>query len=314
MAGTIEPLQGKTRTFGQSVGLSMGLGLLALFGLSGCETTSSGDLYSRMLDACDQRAGACYKKCEAYSEDEGRSECQQDCSIEVDQCFADVGDRIAEISERRAIADAVFYGMYGAYYPGRGYHYGHHGYAYSYAPWRRDRHGYSGSYGRSRYGSGYGRYGWCNEHRSSRGRHDDRWHERDYSRDGRRGTDDRGDVATNDPPARDPRDDNRVIMQADETISSRPPTQTAKPRSRQPSSQPRSQPSKPAKRPATNTSKPSSSSSSPPPRRSSPPASKPKPASRPSSSKPPKSSSRPARNTSKPSSRPSSDKDSKQTD
>lgn len=111
-------------------------------GLSACVTTE--DRYARLYDACDARANVCFSQCSGYSLSQGRDQCQRDCAVEADRCFADISALAARESAYYA-SRTSFYGRYGAWYPGRGYQYGPHGYPYGYG------------YGRSGYGYDRGR-------------------------------------------------------------------------------------------------------------------------------------------------------------
>ncbi|WP_306253874.1 hypothetical protein [Parvularcula sp. IMCC14364] len=105
-------------------------------GISACVTTE--DRYSRLYDACDARANVCFSQCSGYSLSQGRDQCQRDCAVEADRCFADISALAASESAYYA-SRSSFYGRYGAWYPGRGYQYGPHGYPYGYG-----RYGYGG--------------------------------------------------------------------------------------------------------------------------------------------------------------------------
>ncbi len=127
---------------------------LAALALGACTTYPTlPDRYAQAYDQCDQNAGICYTSCQSYSVEQGRLECQSNCSASADQCFADVSAWAERESQYRAQQSFAFYGQYGAWYPHRGYYYGPHRRPYTYAPWRQP--GYSSGYG---YGGG-GYYG-----------------------------------------------------------------------------------------------------------------------------------------------------------
>jgi hypothetical protein len=127
---------------------------VAAFALGACSTFPTlPDRYAQAYDQCDQNAGICYTSCQSYTVEQGRLECQSDCSATADQCFADVSAWAERESQYRAQQSFAFYGQYGAWYPHRGYYYGPHRNRYTYAPWRQP--GYSSGYG---YGGG-GYYG-----------------------------------------------------------------------------------------------------------------------------------------------------------
>ncbi len=124
---------------------------VAVLALGACTTYPTlPDRYAAAYDQCDQNAGICYTSCQSYTVEQGRLECQSDCSAAADQCFADVSAWAERESQYRAQQSFAFYGQYGAWYPYRGYYYGPHRHPYTYAPWRQP--GYSSGYG---YGGGY---------------------------------------------------------------------------------------------------------------------------------------------------------------
>lgn len=168
--------------FSTSLKIAMG-GIIALVGLSACETSSYYEnRYARYYDACDQRAGICYANCSDFPEGTSKTECQSSCTAQVDQCFADISARIQSDNDQRyAYSPVPYYGAYGYYRPGYGYYYGPYTAPYGYYANRRRTYPYYYS---------YNDYGY-----NDRGRYDDYYRRRDYDR--RRGDDgrdyDRGD-------------------------------------------------------------------------------------------------------------------------
>lgn len=177
--------------FSTPLGLAIG-GLLALVGLSACETSSQYEnRYARYYDACDQRAGICYANCSDFPEGESKTQCQNACTAQVDQCFGDISARIqADNDQRYAYSPTPYYGAYGYYRPGYGYSYGPYNAPYGYYARRSRTYPYFYSY------SDYGYY--------DGGRYDDYYRRRDYDR--RRG-DDGGDRGSNGQPDYDDRND-----------------------------------------------------------------------------------------------------------
>ncbi|NHK27683.1 hypothetical protein FF098_007200 [Parvularcula flava] len=170
-------------------------GVIALVGLSACETSSLYEnRYARYYDACDQRAGICYANCSDFPEGTSKTECQNACTAQVDQCFGDISARIQSDNDQRyAYSPMPYYGAYGYYRPGYGYYYGPYDAPYGYYSQRRRTYPYFYSY------SDYGYY--------DRGRYDDYYRRRDYDRRRGDGRGDGRDRGGNDQPNYDDRND-----------------------------------------------------------------------------------------------------------
>ena len=221
-----------------SWGVRVALGAAALFALSACATFP--DRYARAYDACDRQAGACYDSCR-IADGQRIARCQDQCSRDVDQCFARVSRQMER--DRYSLAPSyAFYGRHGYWSRGYGWRYGRHGRAYSYDPY-----GYYDPYYRGR-GPRYGGY-------DGRGRDRDRDRDRGDGRD-RDGEEDNGYVYGDDGSVRDR--DGRLLRP-----SGRPgrvnPTRGAQTNGTQPgtrSSDPTVRPSRPANPPTTQPSRP----------------------------------------------------------
>ena len=155
-------------------GLRLALSAVALLALSAC-VVAMPDRYASAYDACDRQAGACYESCRVL-DGQRLAYCQDDCSRDVDQCFARVSRAMERDSYRPPVSYA-FYGRHGYWSHGYGWRYGRHGRAYSYDPY-----GYYDPYYRSR----RPRYGYRNDPNPD-------WRgDRDRDRDPDRDDDDRG--------------------------------------------------------------------------------------------------------------------------
>ncbi len=90
--------------------------LLGVMLLGGCVS----EPYARAFSACDDRAGACYRRCDAYAGGRGFSSCHRDCERRANQCFN------AAYAPYRSSTLAYGYGSgwrgrYGAWHPRGGY-------------------------------------------------------------------------------------------------------------------------------------------------------------------------------------------------
>jgi hypothetical protein len=91
-------------------------GLCVLVG--GCVTYP----YTSSFGACDSRAGACYRACEAYADDGDYGACHADCEFEAEQCFdAAYGPYNYAGSPYGRSYISPWYGSYGTWYPDTGY-------------------------------------------------------------------------------------------------------------------------------------------------------------------------------------------------
>lgn len=123
--------------------MSLFLKLISLFAItamiSACETYP----YALAFSGCDDKAGACYRECEAYADDAaGYGECHASCETEANQCFSGAYSPYRETRSNYGYGSSYgyspgyssygyaspWYGQHGSWYPDIGYVFG---FAYS---------------------------------------------------------------------------------------------------------------------------------------------------------------------------------------
>ena len=91
-------------------------GALGVVLLAGCETYG----YQTSFLGCDNSAEACYRSCDRYPDESDYRLCQDDCEVEINQCFSRAYDSYRYASYNTALVDP-WYGRWGVWYPTAGY-------------------------------------------------------------------------------------------------------------------------------------------------------------------------------------------------